>query len=557
MVNLITSPDAVTLTRNTALYKLKSVNGSGQLFRATGVKSEVDFSASSNRLSAAATITIAYTEPDGTMETVIFTATNTPTGVADLPSGAVSGYNNTTYWAAVANIIGTHPRIAPFFTAVILSTKITIQERTAAAGWALVVTNSASYTVTDTAATTDTTPDNYRVTLQVFAEYGYKTGAYELVSEHEGLPDENGLMFFDISQVLDALGRDMVQEPAIPLYANAVPVRANNTLRYYVRFREQSGTPVTYQDWTYDAVKIAVLGGVANSIWAEANYLLTLDVSNALLSWQVDGRLISPEERVYLPWHNYTGSAKRVVLEVIAYSVVTGLADTADFLFESSTILYDAYETALIPAWPSALGITDTTKYRYTVRVVDADSAYDSGEPEYLSQEREYYINRDFSRTERQIMYLNSFGCPECWRCTGEYSKSLEISRSTAQRAIQPGYDQYAADTVQYFTDFNPALTYRTGYVRRADAEVLQEMFLAVSLYDISENGYVPLRITSNGLDVTSSLRDLHSYQFTTQPRLSMGNFSKREVPNAGSDAWQDADLSYWLDTLNQPWTLP
>ncbi len=555
MLTLITPPDNITLARNTCLYKLRATNGTGALFAAVGVRSEVDFAALTARFTTGQTLTLVYTEPDGTQETVVFTAATNPALVTDLPSGSTPGYSNSAYWAEVARVVAHHPRISPFFRAVISSTKLQITERSGATGWALVVTNSASFTVTATAAQPDTTPDNYRVVLQVFAEDGYESGAWAEVATLENTPDAEGNMYFDISSILAAHCRDTRLEPMVPVWSNDEPVVADNLRRYQVRFREQSGTPVVYQDWTYDTVKHVIDGGVATAIWAEGNYLLTLSDTNAFLTWMADGRTIAPEEKIYLPWFNYTGSNKSTTLEVIAYDVDTGLPVATVFAAISDFV--KPYQTLLIPAWPAVLGITATDRYRYEVRVVDAESDYEGGSPEYLSQTREYYITRDFSRTERYIQYLNGFGVPEMWRCTGEYSKNISVARATAQRSLLPGFSQYASDTVQYLTDYTPSLTYRTGYIRRADAEVLQELLLATSIYDVSENGYVPLRITTNDADVVSSLRDLNAYQFAAQPRLTMGTFSKRAAVAEGTDAWQEPNLSLWLDTLSQPWNLP
>jgi hypothetical protein len=312
---------------------------------------------------------------------------------------------------------------------------------------------------------------------------------------------------------------------------------------------------VVYSDWAYDAVKYAIEGGVATAIWAEGNYIAALDADNALLTWMPDGRTLAPNEKQYLPWYNYTGDTKSVVLEVTTYDIATGAADTVAYVFDGATYTARKHETMLVPAWPTALGITNPDKYKYTVRIVDASSDFDGGFPVYLSQERTYYITRDYSRTERYIQYLNGFGVPEMWRCTGEYSKNISIARATAQRALVAGYSPYATDTMQYLTDYTPSLTYRTGHISRAEAEVLQELYLCAGLYDVSEAGYIPLRITDNAADITSSTRDLHSYQFVAQPRLAMSIFSKRAA-TAAPNAWQETDLSYWLDAIIQPWEL-
>lgn len=556
MLTLISNPGPMTMARNTAIFQIKATDGSGNLFTAQGVGAEIVFGALSSRFTAGQTLTIEYTAPDGTTATVVFTGNDTPVTANHLPTGTFTG-TDAEYWALVRTTIGGHPQVAPYFTAINDTTKITIIERTGDTAWVLVVTTSSAYTINALPAVADNTPDNYRVLFEVFVERTYKGGDYVLAASNEALPDADGMMYFDISSILAAMCRENRPEPVVPIYDTNEPLLADNLRRYYVRYTEISGNPATYEPWAVDEVRFCMDGGVAAAIWAEGNWFDGVDADSSLLTWMPDGRTVGPNDRLYLAWWNYTTGVKQVVLELITYDVETGTADATLFKYDTDPIEVDSYETLLIPIAASVLGISAASRYRYKVRVVDFTSDYEGGSPVYFSPSREYFIDRDYYWSERQIQYLNAFGVPEVWRCTGQYNKSLNVQRTIAQRALLPGYNAYATDTVQVSREFSQPFTYRTGYMRRADAEVLQELFLADGVYDVSMDGYVPLRVTTNATEITDTERQLHAYEFAVLPRLSMNNFSKRPVTNPSAQGWQEPDGTFWYDALLQPWTLP
>jgi hypothetical protein len=207
-------------------------------------------------------------------------------------------------------------------------------------------------------------------------------------------------------------------------------------------------------------------------------------------------------------------------------------------------------EVAIFPVWPALFGLdAEANAYKYTVQVGFTAVGFDD-----LSQERTYYIDREYYESERNLMYLNSFGTPETWRCTGEVGKRLKVERQTAQRPLLPGYNELASDRFQYARDWDTELIYRTGFLTSAEAEALQEMLIAGEVYDVSAAGYIPLQIASNDFRVTETRHELHSYEFTAIARLTMKNYSRKALTTIGSDAWLDENGEPWWDELTVPW---
>ncbi len=566
-LTLVDEPRDITLARNPAIIQLRSAQtAGGDLYSAVGVSASMSVLLA-DRFATGETFTVEFEEPSGTTETIVFEATGGYEADDEIPDDTFSG-NNAEYWIAMAEKVNDHPRIAPFFTCepvtVMGALTIKVTARGTDAGWTLTVTNDPGFTVTPAAAVADSTPDNYRVLLEVFFEKTYRAGDYSRVAQLEGFPDnDTGFVYFDISGIIAANCRATRTEPLVPVFGTNEPFVADNLRRYHVRYSEEYGAPAETQPWEYLVVKLAIDGGVSQATYNEAGYngfLATLDAGNAFLSWMPNGRTLGLEQPEFLSWYNHTGDTKQVLVEVVRYDVDTGNAATTLFAYAGNGIDVRSMETLVIP-----VGIDELTgaiggspfasdHYKYVVRVVDESSDYEGGDPEYLSQPVTYYIDREYREASRYVQYVNGFGVPETWRCTGEWSKRLQVQRQVATKPILPGYNTLASDSFQYARTFDPVLTYRTGYLRKGEAEVLQEMLIAGDVYDVSAEGYIPLRITDTRFDVTSTFEDLHTYQFATQPRLSMRNFSKKATAAAVPDGWQEVNNDFWFDSLTVAW---
>jgi len=567
-LTIVDEPVDIVLARNPVVLHLKAAQSGGDLYTAVGVSASMEVE-TTDRFDTGETLTVEYTEPDGTVTTLVFTAASAYSGVAEIPDDTWSG-GGPEYWTEVAAILNSHPRIAPFFTVepwtVLGQLTIRILARSTEAGWEVDISNTGGFTVTqDTDGTADSTPDNYRVLVEVFFEQSYRSGDYTRVAQLTGQPNPaNGYLYFDLSSVLASHCRASRTEPMVPNWGTTGAFVADNLRRYYVRYTEQYGTPAVVQEWAHLDVKFVMDGGVSQAVHKQSGYfgyLSTLDETDAFLTWTPNGKRVGLYTPEYLTWYNYTDADQDVILEVVMYDVDTGAAKSSLF-FVSFSDSVRAKECAVFPADLSRL-IGDvniganTDAYKYTLRVVDNTSDWEGGSPEYFSEARTYYIDRNYYESTRYVQYLNGFGLPETIRCTGEWGKRIEVQRSTAERPLPPGYTPVASDNFQYARAFNPLLTYRTGFLRKGDAETLQEMLIAGEIYDVSADGYIPLQITDNRFDVTSTYEDLHAYQFACRPRLNMKNFSSKKLSQSDADAWEEPSGDFWFDALQVAWAMP
>lgn len=547
-LSLTSQPGTLSFAKNPAIFLLNSDYDGAKGVRSTFTCDLTD------RLATNDTITILYTEPDDTTETIVFTAKAVYDDENELPDNSFAG-TNSEYWNLVVSRLQAHHRIAPFFLVTLTgNVEITIQERTAAAGWDIELTTDSGFAVADFAAVASTIPANYRVLFEVYCEATYNGGDYSLAAQLQGVPDDaTGDLYFDISSVLAAHCRATRAEPLVPAWGTLTPAAADNIRRYYVRYTEEYGSPAVAQDWSYSGgIKKAMDGGVSQALFAEGDFLGAMDETDAFLTWMPDGKKLGLEQPEFLAWYNHTGNTRTVYLRVVWYDVTDGAASSPTDYFTPG-LSVAAGDVALFPVWPELFGLdAEADAYKYTVQVGYMNISF-----EELSQERTYYIDREYYESERNVAYLNSFGLPECWRCTGEWGKRLKVDRRTGEKPLLPGYNELASDRFQYDRLWDNEIIYRTGYLRKDEAEVLQEMLIAGEVYDVSEQGYIPLQITSNSFRVTDTRQDLHSYEFTAQPRMDMKNYSKKKLSSLFSEAWLDEFGQPWFDAFTIAWEVP
>lgn len=552
-LTLLEQPATMCFARNQAIVKLFA-NNAGALYDAIGPGSKITYVAT-DRFAVNATITITYTEPDATTEAVVFTAKASPATDNEIVATGYSG-TDAQYWEAVRAKIAAHPRIAPYFDVQTITEsgnlRLRVRAKSTEAGWSVVITNSASFTVTAVAAAASTLPANYKVLLDVYIETSYKAGTYTQAAQLLGYPEQGtGNVVFDISGILAAGCKSSRNEPQIPTYGTTSIQRCDNTRRYYFRYSESYGVPIVAQDWAYSAVKYCMDGGLSQSLFAETpDYLGDLSATDSLLTWQADGKALGISSPEYLNWYNYTGEQRSIRVEMQYYDIDNNALSTATRHHTAKAI--DAYETATLPVSPELLGLdTIADAYKYRVRVVYLDDAL-IWQP--LSQWRTYLIDRSYYESERQIQYLNAFGMPECWRCTGNWSRRLSIDRSIATRPVVPGYNQYATEQWQFERRFQNEIIYRTGFITYAQSETLQEMLISGEVYDVTSAGYIPLRLTTNDFAVNETRQEIFSYTFTALPRLEMVNYSKKKLQAIITGAWQETDGNAWFDTFMVAW---
>jgi hypothetical protein len=530
MLTPLTLPPAITFARNQTLLRLRSTDGSGNLYRAYGDRATLASTiGTSTSLTNGQTITLSWTEYPGALATsVVFTAATTPTLPEHLPVAA--GTVSSGYVQAIKDVIAAHPKVAPFFRVTFaqagsnLSIVAEAKDTTAAwaPGWA--TSGPTGWGASTATRTADNTPTNYRILVSVFFETAYNSGNFNRVANLEPATDGNGEAWVDLQPIFQAEWFNSQSETPIP--QGASPVRCDNLRRYYIRYTEASGATLTISAWTTGATNLVMWGGVSHLKWSAGNYLLETGINYRLLHWYPNNKTISEQQPEWLAWYNNTGAAATVHLRLVETNDA-GIDGAATLHYNGSPITVQPYETATFPIGPTALGIAGSTT-AYAVTVMQSTTE--------VSNPRTYMVDTLYYEDMRFIQYLNGFGVPETLRTAGRLAWTLDIERSTSRRAKRMPLPATQREILQWEQEGSQKNLFRSGYLRRNEMDALQELFLYNQAFQLLADGSLqPIFIEIKTLRITETGQNLHAVEFSATPSLTMGNYDS-SVSGLGSE---------------------
>jgi len=239
------------------------------------------------------------------------------------------------------------------------------------------------------------------------------------------------------------------------------------------------------------------------------------------------------------------------LLEIVGYTEDSTLSTI--FLFDNNGGFdVNPNECVVFPVNYLIISIQNNVVLKFTIRIVDGTSAYDSGSPVYLSPLRTYYVDYDYYDTVKTLLYLNSFFLPETLRLTGEQKKDLQVSRQISQRILEANYSTVSKEVEQFDFDWDNVWTFRTGHIRKAEVDALQELLIYNSAYEITETGYRPLLLDGRRYEIENSLEFLNSLEFSAVRALKAVNYLNFFLPIAlcccgGAIEFEDSYLIEFL----------
>jgi hypothetical protein len=568
MIQLVEQPYETAFTRNPLIYRFRAVDENGALYAPIGVRSEIRVS-TYHGPEEGETMTLLWTEPDGTSGSVTFTASTTPDAPEEIPAvvGVSPGsYPNwTSYYNAVGEKMKQHPVAGPLFKF------YTVNRGGGQSFWAEALELDSNWTLTwdvsgiatpptfevvdTTTVTPSAEPENYRILWDLFLEVDYLSGQYDRVAQGEEFLNASSEAYLNLERILDAQIKTTLATPGIPEYSNEAPLLADNLRRYYIRYRE-AYDDIEEPSWTLSSVRRVILGGIAQNLFAQGDFLNTINEETAFLTWKPDNRTIGPSTKEYLAWYNYTGSTKNLVLEYRG-TYADGSVTTAYYRYESPNVQALPGETVLFPVGYSEVGQDDDLIVSYKVRVIDRGEDYEGGVPTYLSKSRTYNLDRYYRESERTLMYRNGFGCPETLRCLGYATTDLSTDREDATHILEPGYAATTRERFQSEVSWRNIFTYRTGYLPKLELDSLQEMVIYNQVYEVLPEVYVPLFITNKDMAITETRQLLHALTIVAEPALQQRNYSNimMDEANAG-EFWLTNNGGNWLTIFGQPWQI-
>lgn len=569
MITLQAQPGSVAFSRNEMLFRFYCTADDGEMFGPKGVRSQLDMS-TNFALDPGDTLAVVWTEANGEEQTVLFTAADDPDAEDQLPtlSSPGIGFTYYSYWSAVAAKIQAYHLVAPFFMVYAMNNgpspaDLWIRALVISDDWQVTwdasgVSNS-NKTVTDYPTTVaDNTPDNYRVLFDLFFETGYLSGNFTRILQAYGIPGADGLVRIPVDEVIDRALVASRSDLPIPAFGDNEPLKADVLRRYYVRYRE-SYDDLVDPAWTNGPVKTVMCGGISQSLWATYDFLGNLSNTNSLLTWFPDKKRISKDQPEWIGWYNYTAGDLEVVLEVNQTNAAGNLP--AEYKHIANGVIVAPGEVLLIPVGYAQLELDDADEVqRYSVRVVDAASDYEGEDsnPTYLSQERTYYLDDRYYLEKRYLMYLNGFCLPETLRCVGNRTHEIDVEREKSSRILQENYTAASPQIFQWRDSHQNRFTYRSGFLRPAEVDALTELLVYNQLWEVYEEGYIPLDVQDDRFRIRESRDTLFAITFRAIPKLKPRNYSNILIPmEVGQDAWLTDPEQYWQTIYGLPWETP
>lgn len=557
MIQLLTSPPSPSLAKNPMAWKFRITDGAGNPYGAQPGTATLE--CNNGTFLIGDSVTLSWTDEDGLEQSLTFSAVASPSSIVQVPAAPLTIAD----YEEIAAKIQAHYRVAPVLL-------ISVVENTATNFSIIATAKNATYdtevawdnsslsgttSVSATAPAASTAPDNLQLLFEVYFERSYGSGDYDRIASLRGFPDANGEVIFDVSHMLYREVQGDLATPPLPAFDNAETVLADNLRNYYIRYREQyDDIPDLNRAWNHLGTSTVILGGISQALYAETDFLTSIDATSSLLTWYPDGKTVAPSQAEYLPWYNYTGADASLVVELVRYTSAGAM--TTLFRMESG-ITIPADGTALVPVGYDQLAINNTDVLKYTVRIVDESSDYEGGSAVYLSPERTFYVDHDYYEEQRFLMYLNSFACPVTVRCIGEHTKEMEVNRQVSEQVLEPDYVSSISQRYQYDYALEQYFTYRTGFLSRAEMEALQELLAYNEIYEVDSNGYIPLILEDDSFQITETRQQLHSLTLPMRPRLQPVSYSGDVTfsPPSGS-GWRTTGSSFWQTTFGSTWQI-
>jgi len=518
---ITSSPQEISLSGNPIRYKIRCTDPSSMPFMWQSVRVELS---TTGYLAFAAgnTMTISFTPPEFKPTVfVTFTSKATPTGILDIPSNPGNYASTSEYWTTIATIIQNHPSIKPYLNVYAFDIgtgmRMVVEAKEYSNDWAvgLTIPSLANYSVQPFPTTNTNIPSNYKVNITVFVEVAYG-GDYVNAGSLELQPDADSYIEVDLSSVVDAVIKDTLPSVQTSDWRTVNPLIWDITRRFYLEIWESIGADSSdYDQLTISPTRMAMAGGIAQSLFAAGNYFAQLANNNSLLTWYPNRRSLGTTQPELLAWYNYTGNPISPAVQVVIF--YADGSNTTGIIHAAHGITAQDKQVMLIPVGMPLLVSVDAnaaqTAVKYTVQVCTVSG----GVVTPLSQVRTYFVDASYYEEVHYLLYLNSFWVPAIQRCVGEKESEVEITREITQLLKTYNYTPYFQERYQYQEDWDNITVFHTGYITRAEAQALQELFIYGRVWDITSSGNYPLVLSGKKFSITRTRQNLHSFAIETK----------------------------------------
>ena len=398
-------------------------------------------------------------------------------------------------------------------------------------------------------------PANYRIEYELLMEKNYMQNDWEVVSSHRSEPDSNGMLLFDVSELMEDAILNTFPEPPVPEFNGDFAYVSTAFRRFKVLWAERFGQPPETLQFEESDIFYAFLGGISDELFAKGDYFEGIDAGNSFLSWWPNRKLLGKTQPDYISWFNYTEQPQSVNLRVEVFK--DGQKVIEEIVTRHNVLIVDEDFVVVFPVGPEQMDLNNLgyDVSMYTVQVING-----SGVP--LSPKRTYIVDQMYNEVEHNLLYFNGFFQPQVVRCRGQKRTDLIVTKEFTSRIRRCQPNVLLGTVFQSSSDFDQEFRFRTGYLKKEEIEALQELMIYNNVFEITAEGYRPLLVTNGRFSTGNELDILRSEEIQAVGSLKKKAYSEdtsNRIPTEVCTAnnWLTDDENCWTTLLNQFWEEP
>jgi hypothetical protein len=288
---------------------------------------------------------------------------------------------------------------------------------------------------------------------------------------------------------------------------------------FYIRYREIDPDVVGVPAWTETEtafLRYMIIGGIdymkfrGNNFWENH-----FDINKPFLTWDMNGRLASRSERMYLAWLNTqeNTTAEDIVARVIVHWT-DGTSDTAPDQVLNTGLLVTYGAIYFIPCgatqWELQALQPAKRIYYWTVQVFDTAEDPDLA----LSEQFKFYADNRNDYNDMTLHYRNSLGGINSIMVRGVIQQKLNYEYTVQDRYVEADY--YNGKSVsprKVIANNREELRYigDIGYLSKTMQDRVRDMHLVRDVWRCVDEKWLPVQLVTNNNDHRTSESQLFS----------------------------------------------
>lgn len=353
--------------------------------------------------------------------------------------------------------------------------------------------------------------DNYKMRLDVWMESQKDSNDFRKVGSMELDPIDDECIF-DVQEIVNAN-----LDYNLPDYGQVISALCPDVIkRYYVKFLEKYGNPVSNREVHTGDKQYAIKAGVEKEVFQDVTEHL-----NSLYRLVDPAKFLTKQPRTKLvkEWtQEFLFFAKPGHSDEVTINVTVTMMDATTYSFSPGSMLVEGYDVMCIPTGFTALGLEGLYGTIDGIEKYVVELSWASGKSEDMT----YVCDHDIYMDETVLLFTNSVGGMDTKRLTGTKVTGMVIEKDIAEKIAlyNTAVDGGEALEVGHLKD--RPIKVNTGWITKVESDWLEELFMAEEKWidvrtDTVEYGHgkwLPIVITSKELPKYNTLTGMAWYEF-------------------------------------------